>query len=194
MILVIDNYDSFTFNVVQRFGEIDPTLDVAVHRNDAITPEEADQLSPTHLVISPGPCTPKESGVSAEMIEHFQGRIPILGVCLGHQTIGELHGMLVQRSTTPVHGKTSMIHHDGLGVFEGLPNPFEATRYHSLVVERESVGDAFAISAWLEDGTVMGLRANDLAAPLEGVQFHPESYLTDVGSQLLANFLRSRPA
>jgi len=194
MILVIDNYDSFTFNVVQRFGEIDPSLEVSVHRNDAITPDEAAQLAPTHLVISPGPCTPKESGVSAEMIERFQGRIPILGVCLGHQTIGALHGMVVKRSDTPVHGKTSMIHHDGLGVFDGLPNPFPATRYHSLIVERETVGEGFTVSAWLEDGTVMGLRALGLDAPLEGVQFHPESYLTGVGSQLLANFLRSGQA
>ena len=191
MILVIDNYDSFTFNLVQRFGEIDPSLKVEVFRNDRLTPEEADSLSPTHLVISPGPCTPKEAGISAAMIDHFRGRIPILGVCLGHQTIGDLYGMTVSRSTLPVHGKTSMIHHDGKGVFRGLPEPFEATRYHSLIVDRDTVSDEFEISAWLEDGTVMGLRAKQTSAPLEGVQFHPESYLTGAGPDLLVNFLES---
>ena len=191
MILVIDNYDSFTFNLVQRFGEIDPSLKVEVFRNDRLTPEEAESRSPTHLVISPGPYTPKEAGISAAMIDHFRGRIPILGVCLGHQTIGDLYGMTVSRSALPVHGKTSMIHHDGKGVFRGLPEPFEATRYHSLIVDRDTVSDEFEISAWLEDGTVMGLRAKQTTAPLEGVQFHPESYLTDVGPDLLRNFLDS---
>ena len=191
MILVIDNYDSFTFNLVQRFGEIDSSLKVEVFRNDRLTPEEAESRGPTHLVISPGPCTPKEAGISAAMIDHFRGRIPILGVCLGHQTIGDLYGMTVSRSALPVHGKTSMIHHDGKGVFRGLPEPFEATRYHSLIVDRDTVSDEFEISAWLEDGTVMGLRAKQTTAPLEGVQFHPESYLTDVGPDLLRNFLDS---
>ena len=191
MILLIDNYDSFTFNLVQRFGEIDATIPVQVVRNDQITPEDADKLSPTHLVISPGPCTPREAGVSSAMIRHFRGRIPILGVCLGHQAIGDTHGMSVQPSISPVHGKTAMVHHDGRGFFKGLPNPFQATRYHSLIVERDSVTDGFEVSAWLEDGTVMGLRALDDGPPLEGVQFHPESYLTPEGPRMLENFLRS---
>lgn len=191
MILVIDNYDSFTFNLVQRFGEIDSSRAVEVYRNDRITPEEAEARSPTHLVISPGPCTPKEAGISAAMVDHFRGRIPILGVCLGHQTIGELYGMNVRRSSVPVHGKTSMIHNDGKGIFQGLPDSFIATRYHSLIVDRDTVSDDFEISAWLEDGTVMGLRSKETGAPLDGVQFHPESYLTGVGTDLLENFLNS---
>ena len=190
MILLIDNYDSFTFNLVQRFGEIDPSLHIEVVRNDLITTEDAKELNPSHLVISPGPCTPKEAGVSAEMISQFKGHIPILGVCLGHQTIGDLYGMTVRRNDTPVHGKTSPVHHDGRGVFKDLPNPFHATRYHSLIVDRATLSDEFEISAWLEDGTIMGLRARDQGPMLEGVQFHPESYLTEVGPQLLENFLR----
>ena len=191
MILLIDNYDSFTWNLVQRFGEIDPSIPVHVVRNDRITPEDAERLSPTHLVISPGPCTPREAGVSAAMIQRFRGRIPVLGVCLGHQTIGDTHGMHVRASASPVHGKTAMIHHDGRGIFQGLPEPFQATRYHSLIVERDSVTDEFEISAWLEDGTIMGLRARDDGPGLEGVQFHPESYLTPDGPRMLENFLRS---
>ena len=190
MLLLIDNYDSFTYNLVQRFGEIDPGLEVEVVRNDRITPEDAERLEPTHLVISPGPCTPKESGVSGEMVERFRGRIPILGVCLGHQTIGDLHGMTVHRHATPVHGKTSLVHHDGLGLFSGLSNPFVATRYHSLVVDRDTVPPDWKISAWLDDGLVMGLRHDQDGGPsIEGVQFHPESFLTEEGPRLLANFL-----
>ena len=189
MILLIDNYDSFTFNLVQRFGEIDPSLHIEVVRNDRITPEAAKALEPTHLVISPGPCTPKEAGISAQMISEFKGQIPILGVCLGHQTIGDLHGMTVRRNNTPVHGKTSPVYHDEKGVFKDLPNPFDATRYHSLIIDRATLSDEFEISAWLEDGTIMGLRALTGGPALEGVQFHPESYLTEVGPQLLVNFL-----
>lgn len=191
MILLIDNYDSFTYNLVQRFGEIDPAVEVVVKRNDEITPEEATALKPSHLVISPGPCTPKEAGVSAAMVEAFHGKIPILGVCLGHQAIGALHGMTVRRNDVPVHGKTSLVCHDEKGIYQGLPNPFEATRYHSLIVERETVSDAFEVSAWLDDDTVMGLRSTAPGPALDGVQFHPESYLTLVGPVLLKNFLES---
>jgi len=189
MMLVIDNYDSFTFNLVQRFGEIDPSLPIRVVRNDDITPEAAMSLDPTHLVISPGPCTPREAGASAAIIDRLQGRIPILGVCLGHQTIGDLHGMVVRRNEIPVHGKTSMVHHDSQGVFAGLSDPFQATRYHSLVVDRDTVPSGWKVSAWLEDGMVMGLRRTGDGPPVEGVQFHPESFLTTEGPRLLANFL-----
>ncbi|MEE2972402.1 MAG: aminodeoxychorismate/anthranilate synthase component II [Planctomycetota bacterium] len=189
MILIIDNYDSFTWNLVQRFGEVRPGAEVRVVRNDAITPDEAETLDPSHLVISPGPCTPHEAGVSAAMIARFRGRIPILGVCLGHQTIGDLHGMTVRRHDEPVHGKTSLVHHDGRGVFQDLPNPFQATRYHSLIVERATVPAGWEISAWLEDGLVMGLRSRDPGVAIEGVQFHPESFLTLDGPRLLDNFL-----
>jgi anthranilate synthase/aminodeoxychorismate synthase-like glutamine amidotransferase len=192
MLLLIDNYDSFTWNLVQRFGEIDPSVPIRVIRNDAITPEQAEAMQPSRLVISPGPCTPKEAGVSAAMIEHFRGRIPILGVCLGHQTIGDLHGMTVRRHEVPVHGKTSLVHHDGRGVFAGLSNPFQATRYHSLIVDRDSVTEGWEVSAWLEDGTIMGLRSTKDDVPVEGVQFHPESFLTLEGPQLLRNFLLER--
>jgi len=216
VILLIDNYDSFTWNLVQRLGELDPSLepdrDLVVHRNDKITPDQAAALDggagPSHVIISPGPCTPAEAGVSAAIVERFAGRVPILGVCLGHQTMAALHGMVVSRHDVPMHGKTSLVHHDGAGVFHGLPNPFEAARYHSLVVPVESVPaspalgeEGWAQSAWtdepLPDGTtrrvVMGLRrvwADARGkAPLEGVQFHPESFLTPDGPRLLANFL-----
>jgi anthranilate synthase/aminodeoxychorismate synthase-like glutamine amidotransferase len=191
VLLLIDNYDSFTWNLVQRFGEIDPSLKVEVIRNDAIDAHGALALAPTHLVISPGPCTPKESGACPAIITALRGRVPILGVCLGHQTIGDLHGMVVERNDVPVHGKTSRVHHDGRGVFAGLSDPFEATRYHSLVVRRETVPAEFEVSAWTERGEVMGLRWRSPAgaAPMEGVQFHPESFLTIEGPKLLANFL-----
>lgn len=192
MLLLIDNYDSFTFNLVQRFGEIDRALNVEVVRNDQITVAQAEALAPTHLVISPGPCTPKESGISADLIRHFRGRIPILGVCLGHQTIGDCHGMIVRRNDEPVHGKTSEIVHDGRGLFTGMSLPFVATRYHSLVIEPTSLHPDFEVSAWTARGEIMGLRwkAPADAAPMEGVQFHPESFLTLEGPRLLANYLR----
>lgn len=192
MLLLIDNYDSFTFNLVQRFGELDRLLRMEVVRNDQITVEEAEALRPSRLVISPGPCTPREAGVSAALIRRFKGHIPILGVCLGHQTIGDCHGMLVRRNDEPVHGKTSEILHDGRGLFEGLSQPFVATRYHSLVVDPATISPDFEISAWTARGEVMGLRwkAQPGASPLEGVQFHPESFLTKEGPQLLENFLR----
>lgn len=191
MLLLIDNYDSFTWNLVQRFGEIDPSLKVDVIRNDAIDAAGALAMAPSHLVISPGPCTPKESGACPAIIAALRGRVPILGVCLGHQTIGDLHGMVVERNDIPVHGKTSQVHHDGRGVFAGLSDPFEATRYHSLVVRRDTVPADFEISAWTARGEVMGLRWRSPAgaATMEGVQFHPESFLTVEGPRLLANFL-----
>ena len=191
MLLIIDNYDSFTYNLVQRIGELDASLDMQVERNDKITVQEAEALKPTHLLLSPGPCTPAESGVCGAMIEHFKGRIPILGVCLGHQTIAERHGMSVVRHSVQMHGKVSRIHHDGGGLFEGLPNPFTATRYHSLIVERSSLADEFEISAWTETDEIMALRWKNAPpdAALDGVQFHPESFLTVDGPKLLGNFL-----
>lgn len=219
MILLVDNYDSFTWNLVQRLGEIDPRLapdrDLLVVRNDKIDPASAEALDggrgPTHVIISPGPCTPNEAGNSSAIIAHFAGRVPVLGVCLGHQCIGQMHGMTVTRHAKVVHGKTSPVHHDDAGIFAGLPNPFHATRYHSLVVRVDTVPppplpgqDGFVVSAWTDDEVdgrtvrvVQGLRrvwADPAKAPLEGVQFHPESFLTDAGPQLLANFLSLAPA
>lgn len=196
-VLLIDNYDSFTWNLVQRIGELDASLDVRVVRNDAITVDEARALAPSHLLISPGPCTPKETGVCADLIAAFQGDVPILGVCLGHQTLAAVHGMSVVRHTVLMHGKTSLVHHDERGIFEGLPNPFTATRYHSLIVDRATLGADFEISAWTADDEIMGLRWKGPAgaAPMEGVQFHPESFLTLDGPMILANFLGlPRPA
>lgn len=192
MLLLIDNYDSFTYNLVQRIGELDPKLQMQVVRNDKITVDEADALSPSHLLLSPGPCTPKDSGICPELIEHFRGRIPILGVCLGHQAIADVHGMTVHRHDILMHGKTSQIYHDGQGIYEGLSNPFTATRYHSLIVDRNTISDEFEISAWTDRDEIMGLRLkNNISAysPLDGVQFHPESFLTVEGPILLANFL-----
>ncbi|MHC4947888.1 MAG: anthranilate synthase component II [Planctomycetota bacterium] len=192
MLLLIDNYDSFTYNLVQRIGELDPSYEMTVVRNDGITVAEAERLGPDHLILSPGPCTPAESGVCAALVRAFRGRVPILGVCLGHQTMADVHGMTVHRHDVLMHGKTSMIHHDGRGVFAGLANPFEATRYHSLIVDRTTLSDEFELSAWTEAGEVMGLRwrgGGPDAAPMEGVQFHPESFLTAEGPKLLANFL-----
>ena len=192
MLLLIDNYDSFTWNLVQAFGVLDGSMPIQVVRNDAITCDEARALNPKGLVISPGPCTPKESGVCADLIRLFRGEIPILGVCLGHQTIGDAHGMRVKRNDQPVHGKTSKIFHDGRGLFAGLSNPTTATRYHSLIVERSTVPDDFEVSAWTEKDEVMGLRwkSPQGAAPMDGVQFHPESFLTTEGPKLLGNFLK----
>ena len=192
MLLLIDNYDSFTYNLVQRIGELDPSIKMRIVRNDKITVNEAAALEPTHLLMSPGPCTPKETGVCPELIELFRGRIPILGVCLGHQAIADVHGMVVHRHTVLMHGKTSEIHHDERGILEGLPNPFTATRYQSLIVDRTSITDEFEISAWTNDDEVMGLRwvgGQNNQAPMDGVQFHPESFLTNAGPALLANFL-----
>ncbi len=185
MLLVIDNYDSFTYNLVQYFGELG--ADPVVHRNDRITLAEIEALQPRRICISPGPCTPKEAGISSEVIRTFAGRIPILGVCLGHQCMGDVFGGEVVRAGRLMHGKTSPIHHDNRGVFAGLSNPFEATRYHSLLVRRESLPDCLEISAWTEEGEIMGLRHR--AQCVHGVQFHPESILTIEGKQLLANFL-----
>ncbi|MCC6906339.1 MAG: aminodeoxychorismate/anthranilate synthase component II [Phycisphaerales bacterium] len=198
MILLIDNYDSFTFNLVQRIGELDAAADLRVVRNDEITIDEIERLAPQRIVLSPGPCTPSEAGICNEVVTAFRGRVPLLGVCLGHQCIGAVHGMVVRRAERIMHGKTSLVHHDGRGIFEGLPEPFVATRYHSLIVQRDTVPlDQFEISAWTDDGVVMALRwkAPPGAAPLDGVQFHPESFLTVDGPLLLANFLGlPRPA
>ena len=185
MIVMIDNYDSFTYNLVQYLGELGAELRVA--RNDAITVEEALALGPERVVISPGPCTPKEAGVSCDMIRAFAGRRPVLGVCLGHQSIGAVYGGAIVRAPELMHGKTSPIHHDGKGVYTGLPNPFTATRYHSLVIDPASLPDCLQVTAWTDDGVIMGVRHRELA--VEGVQFHPESILTTAGRDLLANFL-----
>ena len=190
-ILMIDNYDSFTYNVVQYLGEL--KVDVQVFRNDEITIAEVEALAPEKIVISPGPCTPNEAGISVALVKTFAGKIPILGICLGHQSIGQAFGARVVRARQVMHGKTSSIYHADTGVFRGLSNPLEATRYHSLVVERETLPDCFEITAWTrtEDGQedeIMGLRHRDYA--LEGVQFHPESILTEHGHDLLQNFLR----
>ena len=188
MILIIDNYDSFTYNLVQRLGEIG--AEVEVHRNDKITVAEIEARKPSHIVISPGPCTPKEGGISNDVIRYFAGKVPILGVCLGHQCIGYVFGGEVVRADRLMHGKTSMIEHDGRTIFEGLGNPFEATRYHSLMVREESLPDCFEITARTVDrGELMGIRHKDM--PVEGVQFHPESFLTEEGKKLLANFIRA---
>jgi anthranilate synthase component 2 len=185
MLLMIDNYDSFTYNLVQYFGELGQ--EVKVYRNDQITVDEIDKLAPDHIVISPGPCTPNQAGVSIDAIKAFAGKQPILGVCLGHQSIGQAFGGKIVHARQLMHGKTSMVHHNGEGVFKGLPSPFEATRYHSLVVERESLPDCLEITAWTDDGEIMGLRHKEFA--VEGVQFHPESILSEHGHDLLRNFL-----
>jgi anthranilate synthase component 2 len=190
MLLVIDNYDSFTYNLVQALGALGAT--VTVRRNDAITVDEVEALDPAAIVVSPGPGAPAEAGVSGAVIQRVAGHRPVLGVCLGHQVIGEVFGGRVGRAPSPIHGKTSWIHHDGRGLFAGLPNPFEATRYHSLVVHREGLPACLEVSAWTADGLVMGLRHRSLA--VDGVQFHPESVLTAAGNALLANFLGSVPA
>jgi anthranilate synthase/aminodeoxychorismate synthase-like glutamine amidotransferase len=185
-VFMIDNYDSFTYNLVQFLGELG--ADITVKRNDQVTIAEIEAAAPTHLVVSPGPCTPNEAGISMDAIAHFgAARLPVLGVCLGHQAIGQVYGGVVRRAGAPVHGKTDEIGHDGRGVFAGLPDPFTATRYHSLVVD-EALPDCLALTAWNADGVVMGVGHRDL--PVHGVQFHPESVLTEVGLDLLATFLR----
>jgi len=192
MVLVIDNYDSFTYNLVQRLGELGATLEV--FRNDKITVKEIARKKPDHIIISPGPCTPREGGVSNDVIKSFAGKIPILGVCLGHQCIGYTYGATVTRNKRLMHGKTSMIKHDGKTIYRGLENPFEATRYHSLVVIESTLPDCFEVTARaVDDPTeVMGLRHKEY--PLEGVQFHPESFLTEEGPKLLKNFLELKCA
>jgi len=188
MILLIDNYDSFTYNLVQRLGELDPNIQLQVWRNDKITPEQVAELKPTHILISPGPCTPREAGVSNELIKRFAPTVPMLGVCLGHQCIGHVFGGAVVRNYRIMHGKTSLIHHDGQGVFAGMSNPFEATRYHSLVIQRDTFKHPdFVITAWTDEGEIMGVRHKRW--PLHGVQFHPESFLTTEGPRLLKNFV-----
>lgn len=186
-VMLIDNYDSFTYNLVQYLGELD--AEVVVYRNDAIDCEGIEAVKPTHLLISPGPKTPDDAGITLASIRHFTGRLPILGVCLGHQAIGQVFGGTVVRGAEPVHGKTSAIEHDGRAVFAGIDNPMIATRYHSLVVDPEGA-DVLEVSARCDDGVVMGLRHRE--HPVEGVQFHPESILTDAGHALLANFLEQR--
>jgi para-aminobenzoate synthetase component 2 len=187
MIVMIDNYDSFTYNLVQYLGELGEEL--RVFRNDKITIQELEELQPEFIMVSPGPCTPDEAGVSLEVIRHFAGKIPLFGVCLGHQALAQVFGGKVIRADRLMHGKTSPVLHDGKTVFEGIPSPYQATRYHSLIVEKESLPDCLEISAWTEEGEIMGLRHKELA--VEGVQFHPESIITDYGKKLLQNFIQT---
>lgn len=182
---MIDNYDSFTYNLVQYFGELGKEL--VVKRNDELTMQEIESLNPKMIIISPGPCTPNEAGISLEVITHFAGTIPIFGVCLGHQSIGQAFGGNVVRAERLMHGKTSLVHHDGKGVNNGMPNPFQATRYHSLIVEKESLPDCLEVTSWTAEGEIMGLRHREL--PIEGVQYHPESILTEQGKRLVRNFI-----
>jgi anthranilate synthase/aminodeoxychorismate synthase-like glutamine amidotransferase len=186
VLLVIDNYDSFTYNLVQYFGQLG--VEQRVFRNDQITVEQALALNPDRVMISPGPCSPAEAGVSCDMIKAFAGKKPVLGVCLGHQAIGHVYGGKVVRAPHLMHGKTSPVFHDGRDLFMGMPNPFAATRYHSLVVDRPSLPASLQVTAWTDDGLIMGLRHRDL--PVWGVQFHPESFVTERGMDILANFLR----
>lgn len=187
MILMIDNYDSFTYNLVQYVGELGET--VKVIRNDELTIREIEQLTPAIIIVSPGPCTPNEAGVSLDVVQHFAGKIPIFGVCLGHQTIGQAFGGKVIRAKTLMHGKTSPVFHDGQGVNNNMPNPFNATRYHSLLVEKETLPDCLEVTSWTADGEIMGLRHK--LYPIEGVQYHPESIMTEEGKRLIQNFLES---
>lgn len=186
MLLMIDNYDSFTYNLVQYFGELGE--DIRVYRNDKITVKEIERLKPDKIVISPGPCDPEKAGVSVEAIKKFSGKIPILGVCLGHQSIGYAFGAKIVRAERLMHGKTSPIYHDGKTIFKGISNPFEATRYHSLLIKKDTLPDCFEISAWTKEGEIMGVRHKEFI--LEGVQFHPESILTKAGKGILRNFLK----
>lgn len=191
MVIVIDNYDSFTYNLVQRLGEIDPQIEIEVHRNDEISVEDIQRRAPDRLLISPGPCTPSEAGISVECVRAFAGKIPILGVCLGHQSIGQAFGGKIVRAPELMHGKTDSIHHDNEGLFKGLNNPFTATRYHSLVIDPPSLPEDLIVSAWTETGGVrqiMGVRHREYK--LEGWQFHPESFLTEPGIAMLTQFLQ----
>ena len=191
MILIIDNYDSFTYNLVQRLGEIDASLDIQVHRNDKIDVATMESLSPDRIIVSPGPCTPKEAGVSVSCVETFHGKLPILGVCLGHQSIGQATGGQIVRADRLMHGKTDQIYHDGSGIFKGLPDPMIATRYHSLVIQPDTLADDFTVTAWAKGPTgekeIMGIEHK--SHPTFGLQFHPESFLTERGIDLLENFL-----
>ena len=193
MLLMIDNYDSFTYNVVQYLGELG--ADVVVHRNDEIELDEIETLAPSHIVISPGPCTPNEAGISTSLVERFGGRIPVLGICLGHQCIGQVYGGRIVRAASVMHGKTSLVHHTNVGVFENLESPFEAARYHSLVIDKENVPPCLELTAWTQTGDgsvdeIMGVRHRTLR--VDGVQFHPESIVTQHGHALLRNFLNQR--
>jgi len=192
MIVLIDNYDSFTYNLVQRLGEIDPAIRLVVFRNDQVSLDEIAAKDPTHLIISPGPCTPQEAGISCDAILRFGPQIPVLGVCLGHQSIAAAHGAQIVRADRLMHGKTDMIHHDGQGLFTGLDNPFQATRYHSLIVKPETLPDDFEVAAWCNapDGSreIMGIRHRQF--PLHGLQFHPESFLTPCGIEILKKFIQ----
>lgn len=192
MVVLIDNYDSFTYNVVQTIGGLDPAIELAVHRNDRITLDEIEELGPTHIIISPGPCTPREGGISNDVVRRFSGRVPLLGVCLGHQCIAYANGGLVLRARRLLHGKTCLVRHDGKGIFAGLTNPLRATRYHSLIVDEETLPEAFEISARCEEdpSEIMAIRHRTQA--VDGIQFHPESFLTQEGDRLLANFLGIR--
>jgi len=189
VIVLIDNYDSFTYNLVQRIGELDPALEIRVYRNDQVTLPQIEQDAPRHIIVSPGPCTPREAGISNDVVRHFAGRVPLLGVCLGHQCIGFVSGADIVRAKRLMHGKTSLIRHDGRGIFAGLSNPFQATRYHSLIIEPGTLPDEYEVSATCEDdpAEIMAIRHRRL--PVDGVQFHPESFLTLEGHKLLANFL-----
>jgi anthranilate synthase/aminodeoxychorismate synthase-like glutamine amidotransferase len=191
MILLIDNYDSFTYNLVQRLGEIDPGLDLEVHRNDQITLDEIAARRPTHLIVSPGPCTPREAGISCQAIQRFAGQLPILGVCLGHQSIGHAYGAEIVRAERLMHGKTDRIYHDNQALFAGLENPLEATRYHSLVIRPGTLSDDFVVCAWAEapDGGREIMAVRHKTQPLYGLQFHPESFLTQCGAELLRRFI-----
>ncbi len=194
MIVLVDNYDSFTYNLVQRLGEIDPSLDLRVYRNDKVTVDEIEALRPSHLIISPGPCTPDQAGISVDCARRFAGKIPVLGVCLGHQSIAQAFGARIVRADRLMHGKTDMIHHDNRGLYERLETPFRATRYHSLIVQPDTLPGGFECCAWTDcpDGPreIMGIRHKEF--PLFGMQFHPESFLTDCGPELLARFLAVR--
>lgn len=189
-VVLIDNYDSFTYNLVQVLGTIDPSLDIRVHRNDQISVAEIEEIRPTHILVSPGPCTPHESGISNEVIRHFSGKLPLLGVCLGHQCLGHVNGAQIVRAKRLVHGKTSLIQHEQAGLFAGLPNPFPAMRYHSLLIQPDTLPADFVVSAVCADDAseIMAIRHAHL--PVFGVQFHPESFMTPEGPKLLANFLR----
>jgi anthranilate synthase/aminodeoxychorismate synthase-like glutamine amidotransferase len=188
VILIIDNYDSFTYNLVQTIGSLDTGREMMVVRNDAMSVDELIGLEPRHVILSPGPCTPNEAGISVQLIRALDGTTPILGVCLGHQCIGKAYGGTIVRATRLMHGKTSPVHHDRTGIYDGLSNPFTATRYHSLTIDRSTLSDEFAVTAWTDHDELMGIRHK--AKPIEGVQFHPESFLTTEGARLIANFLQ----